>query len=169
MSRAAAIQIPPFLFLDIPRYAKQAEDETSTSYASMDIESINLPKVERFPCTKSDAKDLFGHIESLQFKFGRSYLHTPRYANLKLTGLPVAHASYSTGFSASHVHVFPIRRESYSDDAASVFTNKILPRILEWIESQYAALETAPAERDELFVTWLGKKHEIRIWKLNKD
>lgn len=134
----------------------------------MDIESINLPKVERFPCSKSDAKKFFGHIKSLRFKFGRSHLHTPRYADLKLSGLPLAHASYSTSFSTGHVHVFPVRRESYSDDATTAFTNEILPQIRDWIESQYAALETAPAERDELFVTWLGNKHEIRIWKLTK-
>lgn len=134
----------------------------------MEIESINLPKVERFPCSKSDAKKFFGHIESLRFEFGRSHLHTRHYAHLKLTGLPVAHASYLTSFSAGHVHVFPVRRESYSDDAATAFTNEILPQIQDWIESQYAALETAPTERDELFVTWLGNRHEIRIWKHTK-
>ena len=134
----------------------------------MNIESINLPKIERFPCSKSDAKSLFGHIESLRFTFGRSHLHIPRYIDLKLSGLPVAHASYSTDSSAGYVHVFPVRREAYSDDAASAFTKEILPRIREWIESQYAALETAPVERDELFVTWLGDKHEIRIWKLRR-
>ena len=135
----------------------------------MDIESINLPKVERFPCSKSDAKKFFGHIESLQFKFGRSDLHTPHYAHLKLTGLPVAHASYFTSSSAGHVHVFPVRRESYPDHAATAFTSEILLQILAWIESQYAALETAPTERDELFVTWLGNKHEIQILKRTKS
>ncbi len=136
---------------------------------TMDITSINLPKVERFPCSKSNTKKFFGHIANLQVTFGRSHLHTPRYADLKLTGLPVAHASYLTSCSAGHVHVFPVRRESYCDDAATIFTNEILPRIRDWLESQYAALETAPTERDELFVTWLGNKHEMRIWRLTKS
>jgi hypothetical protein len=88
---------------------------------------------------------------------------------LKLTGVPVAQASYATRFRAGHVQVFPVRRESYPDEAAQAFEEEILPRIRDWLEAQYMAPETAPEERAEFFVTWLGNEHEIRMWKLRKS
>ncbi len=60
----------------------------------MKIKKINLPKVELFPCRLRAVKEIFGHMEHLEFNFARSYLHIPRYVHLKLIGLPIAHASY---------------------------------------------------------------------------
>ena len=134
----------------------------------MKIEKINLPKVEMFPCKVGNAKHLFADMESLTFTFGRSHLHIPRYTHLKLVGLPVAQASYSTSFASGHIHVFPLRRDEYSAAAALDFETCILPTLREWMVSQYSAPETAPVERDELFVTWLEGKHSITTWRLKK-
>lgn len=135
----------------------------------MKIESINVPDVERFPCSKSDAKKFFGDIESLKFSFGRSFLYQHRYEHLKLDGYPVAHASFSTQFSDSgYVHVFNLRRDLYPEDAARDFVTTVLPRIREWIDRQFSAGDSAPEQREELFVTWLGDKHEFKEWKLKK-
>ncbi len=136
----------------------------------MKIESINVPDVERFPCSKSDAKKFFGDIESLKFSFGRSFLYQHRYEHLKLDGYPVAHASFSTQFgdNSGYVHVFNLRRDLYPEDASRDFVTTVLPRIREWIDRQFSAGDSAPEQREELFVTWLGDKHEFKEWKLKK-
>jgi hypothetical protein len=130
----------------------------------MKLETINLPKSERFACSAKELKAAFSDIENLSVycgALGKSFAFDSRSRKrLKLEGIVVADAQVSRELNALFI-LYAIRREDHSERAANEFCDKILPQIHEWLRLQLVKSQTAVLGVESLIIEWSG--HEIRF------
>ena len=129
----------------------------------MKIKSINLPKPQRFPCSKRDAKAVFGDLSNINCDFGRPMLHIPRYKHTSFSGLPLARASLSRQFDVCRVCLFAVRRSEYPEEAAQLFPTAVLPKVRAWLDKQITKPATTVLRSEELFVLWSNREHRFQL------
>lgn len=143
--------------------------ESRPSLKQMKLETIKLPKSERFACSARELKAAFSGVENLGVycgALGKSFSFDSRSKRRPtLEGTVVASAQVSRDLEAI-LNLYAIRREDYSERAADEFRDSIIPQIREWLKSQLAKQRTAVLGVESLLVEWTGrghKKHEMRF------
>jgi len=156
----------------------------------MGISAINLPKTERFACTKRQMTVAFSPESPDAVEFGSSqryfnanrpwdwkYLGQPRpryKPPVQVTGLVVAaltvrrirHPMLERNPPRSNLRFYAVPREKYSDEASADFVEKTLPELRKWLHAQLAKTEMMRVGLDEdLVVEWNGEKHVTRAIK----
>jgi hypothetical protein len=139
------------------------------TFKQMKLKAIKLPKSKRFACSAKELKAAFSGFENLGVycgALGKSFEFDGRSKNRpKLEGTVVAQAQVSRELESLLI-LYPTCREEYSEHAANIFCDKILPQIREWIKSQLAKSQTAILGVETLIVEWTGhehRKHEMRF------
>jgi hypothetical protein len=129
----------------------------------MRIQSIKLPRSERFAASVAGIRRLFRNIDSLSIYLGvlsKTFRFDSRcYDRPKLTGVVIA----SLGVSREREGLFlfyPVSKKIYSEEAAVDFENSILPQIKDWFEKQLSKPETAIHGYEQLVIEWANGKHK---------
>jgi hypothetical protein len=153
----------------------------------MDVSAINLPKTERFACTKRQMKLAFSEAcpDAVEFGSYQRYFNAsrpwdskylgqprPRYKpRVQVTGLVVAaltvrgvrHPLLEGKPPRSSLRFYALPREKYPDESTLDFVEKALPEMRKWLQAQLAKPETTRVGLDEdLLVEWTGGKHVTR-------
>ncbi len=127
----------------------------------MQIKTIQLPKTQRFPCSKRDVKRSLAGLDLLTVEFRHTLMRTPRYARLSFDGHVLATAGVARRRDLAWLYVFPIPVDQYSDAAATEFEESLLPRLHTWFGSQLATCETGILGTEETFVVWGNETHHL--------
>jgi hypothetical protein len=124
--------------------------------------SISLSKTLCFPARKSIIKVAFSDFDKLSCHFGDLSVHfrfdSRCFERPALDGPVVASLSFSRARSAI-MQVYPVRIESYPDQARKEFELKVLPTLHDWLSRQLEKPETAVLGHQEMIVTWNGSAH----------
>ena len=129
----------------------------------MKLETISLPKSERFACSARELKAAFSDVEHLGVYcgvLGKSFSFDGRSKTRpKLEGTVVAAAQVSRELEAI-LNLYAIRREDYPERAAGEFCDSIIPQIRDWLRSQLARQPTAILGVESLIIEWTGREHK---------
>jgi len=129
----------------------------------MNIETINLPKSERFPCSKRDVREALSSLDLVSVAFRHSMMKTYRYANLSFDGQGIANAGVARQRDLAWLYIFPVQKEEYPCLSAHEFKNSILPKLRAWFETEIGKQETACLATVELFIVWHKGVHSLNI------
>lgn len=156
----------------------------------MDLTAINLPKNERFACTKREMKLAFSREcpDVVEFGSRQRYFNPnrpwdgkylgeprPRYKPpVQATGMVVAaltvrrirHSMLERKPPRSSLRFYALPREKYPDESSAEFVEKSLPEMRKWLQAQLGKTETMRVGLDEdLLVEWNGQEHVTRTVK----
>ena len=139
-------------------------------------------KGSRYPCSKRDVKALLGERDDVQVSFGLSKRYELDGAEVRqpqLQGTVVAVASVDRrpeilefdrthGLTPATVFLYEISRNTYTDEAGSKFSSRVLPALKQWILDELAKPETSVLGIEELIVEWDGSSHRTHQVKLRR-
>ena len=124
---------------------------------------VNLPKVERYSCSKKDIQqmfqqDIFDFVSlgglGKQFNFDSRCHHRPTIYGQIIAALTV------TRQNGAHLCLYSIRREIYPAGVAETFKCEILPIMSSWLKKKLKRFDTEFHGHETLLVEWINKKHK---------
>ncbi|MEW6126849.1 MAG: hypothetical protein AB1757_07400 [Acidobacteriota bacterium] len=134
----------------------------------MKITQSNLPKTERYPCSRRSIKDMFDSDGVSSATFGwpsKKYTFDSRCFNQpNVTGTVIASVTFNRDRVTS-LRLFSVKREKYSEEAEKQFIEEILPRLRKWVAEQQQKSDTAIIGVEECVVELAGERyrlHELR-------